>query len=65
MDESTILKCIFTNGVLALIAIEIEQARPIRISYTRSWWWLLYISWIVGSIIAVPAVFAYFYYLGA
>ena len=66
MDENTILKYAIANLFLGFIAIEIEQARPVRITHTLSWWRIAYISWLLGSIISVPAIFVYLgYFKGA
>lgn len=64
MEEATILKYVIANMFLAFIAIEVDQARPVRISYTTSWWRVVYIMWIIGSTLSVPAILIYLWYLG-
>jgi len=36
MEEETILKWVMLNMCVAFVAIEIEQARPVRLTHTLS-----------------------------
>ncbi|MCK5615969.1 hypothetical protein KAR91_79640 [Candidatus Pacearchaeota archaeon] len=64
MEEMTILLCGVTNIILALVALEIDKSRPVRLAYNYSGWRTTYVFWMIGTILSIPAFFVYIHKLG-
>ena len=64
MEEMTILGCAIVNSLLALVALEIDKSRRVSISYSYSGWRMVYLFWMIGSVLSIPVLFVYIHRLG-